>query len=156
MDTEFVSWPLPVTVRVNVGFQSLLLVVHDNVVPLQADPLSLLNVRHCKHRTVLIFDFDWLADIQDVIRHIIRHLFGLDFFVGTLKRAKILQNALSCRVGWQIPQDHADPTLFTEAASVVSKTKLNRLLRLVEGTLSTTRFEKSIDVIERAWIVELH
>lgn len=83
MDAQFVCRPLPVTVRVDVSFQSLLLVVHDDVVPLETDPLRLLDVSHCKHCTVLIFDFDRLTDIQDVIWHIVGHLLLLNLFVST-------------------------------------------------------------------------
>ena len=56
------------------NLELLVLIIDFHAIPLQADPLSVLNVRHGHHGTELLLDPDGLTYIDDAVRLPANHL----------------------------------------------------------------------------------
>ena len=71
MYAHLIYWPFSEAIWVYMSFQ-MLRFVQLMLVPGQANPLCILNIRDCKHSTYLIPYFHYFLYIQDLVWHFTR------------------------------------------------------------------------------------
>ena len=126
------------------------------MVPLQTYAFSLFDICNCKHRAVLILDFYRFCYVYDMVRNATMHFIRRYLFVSLCKCIEILHNARGRCIGGQVAKDNSNPTLFTQAARIVSEPKFNRIFCLILRTVFTKRFEKLVYMLECVWVVEFN